>query len=250
MRPSSEYWSELYAMHSPSLREFVATRVPAPEVDDLLQDVWASLARTLEDQDIEQPRAWIYRVARNRIADLYRRRGSQPVLQDVTDELAQPQESTSLVGRELAEEIQEALALLPPKQREVFVRNELGGTRSSRRRRPQYGPRRPKHNVPVNIAETETGFTAQVFCVGFPKEQVRVTVTNNHIYISGRRQPADDQPDFLLQEYPIKSFERWFELSDGVDQSAITARFEDGVLHIEAPKTEAARSPEREVPIA
>ena len=127
MRPSSEYWSELYAMHSPSLREFVSTRVPAPEVDDLLQDVWASLARTLEDQDIEQPRAWIYRVARNRIADLYRRRGSQPVLQNVTDELAQPQESVDLSGEELGEEIQEALSLLPPNQREVFVRNELGG---------------------------------------------------------------------------------------------------------------------------
>ena len=118
-----------------------------------------------------------------------------------------------------------------------------------RRRRPQYGPRRPKHNVPVNIAETDTGFTAQIFCVGFPKEQVKITLTNNLIYISGHRQPADEHPDFLLQEYPIKSFERWFELSDKVDQAGITARFEDGVLIIEAPKTEAARSPEREVAI-
>jgi HSP20 family protein len=118
-----------------------------------------------------------------------------------------------------------------------------------RRRRPQYGPRRPKHNVPVNIAETETGFRAHVFCVGFAKENVRIALTGNHIYISGTRTPEEDRPDFLLQEYPIKSFERWFELSERVDQSAITARFADGILVIDAPKTAAARGPEREVKI-
>ncbi len=117
------------------------------------------------------------------------------------------------------------------------------------RRRPRYGPRRPKHNVPVNIAETETGFTAHVYCLGFAKEQVRITLTDRHIYISGTRTPGDPHPDFLLQEYPIKSFERWFELSEGVDRAGITARFTEGMLVIEAPKTPAAQQLEREVPI-
>lgn len=117
------------------------------------------------------------------------------------------------------------------------------------RRRPQYGPRRPKHNVPVNIAETETGFVAEVFCIGFRKEDVHVTLTDDHVYISGSRKPAEDQPDFLLQEYPIKSFERWFALSEKVDQSSVTARFEEGILIINAPKTKQAQRPEREVAI-
>ncbi|CAH0999381.1 hypothetical protein LEM8419_00679 [Neolewinella maritima] len=123
------------------------------------------------------------------------------------------------------------------------------GGRRRNRRRPQYGPRRPKHNVPVNIAETDTDFVAQVFCVGFDKENVRVTLTGEHIYISGTRQPEDAHPDFLLQEYPIKSFERWFELSEKVDRTAVTASFEDGILIITAPKTREAQRPEREVPI-
>ena len=121
--------------------------------------------------------------------------------------------------------------------------------RGHKRNRPQYGPRRPKHNVPVNIEETSTGFEARVFCVGFPKERVKVQLTQNLIYISGTRQPADDRPDFLLQEYPIKSFERWFELSDKVDQEAITARFEEGVLVITAPKKLEAQGTEREVTV-
>lgn len=116
-------------------------------------------------------------------------------------------------------------------------------------RRPQYGPRRPKHNVPVNIQETATGFEARVFCVGFAKENVRINILNDMIYISGTRQPAEEYPDFLLQEYPIKSFERWFHLSEKVDQEAITATFEDGVLVINAPLFPEASRPEREVAI-
>ncbi len=124
-----------------------------------------------------------------------------------------------------------------------------GRGQGQKRHRPQYGPRRPKHNVPVNIEQTDTGFEARIYCVGFPKEQVKITLTNNLIYISGTRTPDNRDPDFLLQEYPVKSFERWFELSDKVDQEAISARFEDGILHITAPVKPDARGPEREVPI-
>lgn len=112
------------------------------------------------------------------------------------------------------------------------------------------GRRRPRHNVPVNIEETGAGFIARVYCVGFSKENVKIHVLDNMIYISGSRQPAEEFPNWLLQEYPIKSFERWFELSEHVDQENITATFEDGVLVITAPKTAAAQTPEREVPIS
>ncbi len=123
------------------------------------------------------------------------------------------------------------------------------GPGGRRGHRPQYGPRRPKHNVPVNIQETATGFKARVYCVGFAKEDVKISLLNDMIYISGTRKPVEEYPDFLLQEYPIKSFERWFQLSEKVDQSAISANFEDGVLVITAPKTPEASQPEREVEI-
>lgn len=118
-----------------------------------------------------------------------------------------------------------------------------------RGRRPVYGPRRPKHNVPVNIIDYPDRFEARVFCVGFKKEDVRISLARNVIYISGKRTPAVEHPDFLLQEYPIKSFERWFELSEIVDQEQVSASFEEGILVVTAPKTEAERTPEREVPV-
>jgi HSP20 family protein len=112
------------------------------------------------------------------------------------------------------------------------------------------GFRRPKYNVPVNIREDAHGYTAHVFCVGFPKEGIEVSVIGNTLYITGKRTPADDpDPDFLLQEYPIKSFERSFELSHQVDKQAIRAKLADGVLTITVAKTEAAREDELRVPV-
>ncbi len=111
------------------------------------------------------------------------------------------------------------------------------------------GYRRPKYNVPVNIIEKEKEFEAWVYALGFSKENIRITVSNDVLYISGERTPEED-PHFLLQEYPIRAFERWFELSERADQSRITARVENGILIITVPKIADAVSPDVEVRIS
>jgi RNA polymerase sigma factor (sigma-70 family) len=63
------------------LHAFLARRVESPEVaDDLTQDV---LLRLLQhrDTEVENPTAWLYRVARNVLIDHYRTRASQRRLQ-------------------------------------------------------------------------------------------------------------------------------------------------------------------------
>ena len=121
--------------------------------------------------------------------------------------------------------------------------------RSSGRRfgRPAY--RRPKYNVPVNIIEEDSYFEAWVYCLTFSKEEVKIAVADDMIYISGKRTPKEDAPNFMLQEYPIKSFERFFELSHRADKSKITAKFEDGILKIHVPKTKEAQRGVQEVEI-
>ncbi len=109
--------------------------------------------------------------------------------------------------------------------------------------------RRPKHNIPVNIIENEQEFECHVHCVTFQKENIKISIVGDMIYISGRREPEDLYPNFLLQEYPIKSFERSFELSHTVDKEKISARQENGVLIITAPKLHAAAEPEQEIDI-
>lgn len=98
------------------------------------------------------------------------------------------------------------------------------------------GFRRPKYNVPTNVVRTDDGFEAHIYAVGFEKQNIEVAVNGDTLTVSGTRTVADEQqPDFLRQEYPIKSFERSFQLSDAIDVTNIAAKQENGVLVITLP---------------
>jgi RNA polymerase sigma factor (sigma-70 family) len=90
---------------------------------------------------IEHVTGWLFRVARNRIVDLFRKRrperladvvavpeegGEPPNLEDL---LPSPEAGPEALHmrRVVLEEIERALAELPPEQREVFVAHELEG---------------------------------------------------------------------------------------------------------------------------
>ncbi len=121
-------WTYAYTTYGTELARFVAARVGAEAADDLLQDVWSALATALDTEVITQPRAWLYRVARNRITDDYRTRASRPTFLDLTeaDDAFHATADTPDFAA-VAEEIEAALEHLPEKQREVFVRHVMGG---------------------------------------------------------------------------------------------------------------------------
>jgi RNA polymerase sigma factor (sigma-70 family) len=122
------------------LRNFIRRRVAdTGDAEDILQDVLyeATLAYRLPEP-IEQIGAWMYRVALNRITDLFRKK--KPVLLD--DVLSGADDDTSLedllpsadAGPEAAyaravllEELTLALDELPGEQRDVFIAHELEG---------------------------------------------------------------------------------------------------------------------------
>lgn len=125
---TDQLWEASYAAYSDELERFVATRLDGEEAEDLLQETWAAFAGTLNEQDIGQPRAWLYRVVRNRITDLHRRASGRPAFQDLTPEIDAYEEDSHYPDPDATwADIEEALAELPAAQREVFVRNELDG---------------------------------------------------------------------------------------------------------------------------
>ncbi len=93
------------------------------------------------------------------------------------------------------------------------------------------GYRRPKYNVPTNIERTDDGFEIYIYALGFDKADMTISVTSDTLYVSGTRPVAEDfKPNFVRQEYPVKSFERIFQLSDAIDSANIVAKQENGVL--------------------
>jgi RNA polymerase sigma factor (sigma-70 family) len=144
--PTSERDSNLaatVARERSRLGNFIRRRVRDPmEAEDLLQDVLEELVEAYRlPEPLEQASAWLFRVARNRIIDRFRRnrRRQSTDLKGATDEsdenhrlnLELPgldQGPEALYARStVLEALQGALDELPPEQREVFVEHELEG---------------------------------------------------------------------------------------------------------------------------
>ena len=131
----------------------------------------------------------------------------------------------------------------------MYWKHYAGRNRSHERRGRRYGYRRPKYNTPVNIIDKETEFELHLHAPTFEKDNIKIAVAGDTMYITGTREPKDDSPNFLLQEYPIKSFERSFELSERADRENIKATFKDGILTVIVQKTTAASEPEVEIEV-
>jgi RNA polymerase sigma factor (sigma-70 family) len=116
------------------LRSFIRRRVRDPrDAEDILQDVFSALVeanRLL--MPIDHITGWLYRVARNRIIDLFRARtvrneDSAPL--ELEELLASPRggPESELARARLLDTLEQAIAALPPEQREVFIAHELEG---------------------------------------------------------------------------------------------------------------------------
>jgi len=133
---------EALAQQSQRLRSFIRSRVPSgADVEDLVQDVLYELVRAYRLlTPIDTVGAWLFRVARNRITDLFRKKtpvlfsdlaenGEEDEPLAFEDVLSSPDpgpEAHSL-RLELFNALQAALDDLPAEQRAVFVAHELEG---------------------------------------------------------------------------------------------------------------------------
>jgi RNA polymerase sigma factor (sigma-70 family) len=124
----------------PRLRSFIRKRVlDIGDAEDVLQDVFYELTEAYRlTKPIEEVTAWLYRVARNRITDLFRRRkaaslsdvvGGEEDARALEDLLPSPDAGPDAIFARgvLLEALDEALHELPEEQREVFVAHELMG---------------------------------------------------------------------------------------------------------------------------
>jgi RNA polymerase sigma factor (sigma-70 family) len=132
--------AEAVERDEPRLRSFIRKRVmDIGDAEDVLQDVFYELTETYRMmKPVEQVTAWLYRVARNRITDLFRRKQAVSLSDPVEDEdgaraledlLPSPDAGPDAIYARnvLLDALDEALHELPEEQREVFVAHELMG---------------------------------------------------------------------------------------------------------------------------
>ena len=142
MAEQDQRLSEVVQREQSRLRNFIRRRVPDPrDAEDILQDVLCKLVeanRLL--MPIDHVAGWLFRVARNRIVDLFREKkperfgdasvpGEDDELLPFEDLLPSPDAgSEALYARQvLLDELESAIQELPQEQRDVFVAHELEG---------------------------------------------------------------------------------------------------------------------------
>ncbi|HEV3253513.1 MAG TPA: sigma-70 family RNA polymerase sigma factor [Candidatus Acidoferrales bacterium] len=134
--------SETILREQGRLRNFIRRRVAdRDDAEDILQDVFYELVEAYRlMKPIEQAGAWLFRVARNRITDLFRKRKPEALRDQetlamdgelVTFEDLLPSSDggpeAAYARSVLLEELDDALDELPPEQREVFIAHEIEG---------------------------------------------------------------------------------------------------------------------------
>ena len=134
--------SEVVKREQSRLRNFIQRRVPdRSDAEDILQDVFYKLVeanRLL--MPIDHVTSWLFRVARNRITDLFRKKKPETFshasvadedgeLLQIEDLLPSPDAGPEALyfRNALLDQLQLALDELPEEQREVFVAHELDG---------------------------------------------------------------------------------------------------------------------------
>jgi len=125
------------------LFKFIRSRVRALEdAEDIVQDVFYQFARVNElANPIEQTAAWLYRAARNRIIDTYKKKkdvsfsdlfdddDSEDDMSDIIDILSADENTpeTETLRSFVWDEIKTAIDELPQSQRDIFIQTEFEG---------------------------------------------------------------------------------------------------------------------------
>lgn len=131
--------TETFNKEKARLRNFIRKSVPnAGDADDILQDVFYEFVSAYRlPEPLEQVGAWLYRVARNRIIDRFRKQKQEVTLEQDDDDDAlwleailsiETETPASIYERKmLVEHVIATLNQLPSEQRQVFIAHELDG---------------------------------------------------------------------------------------------------------------------------
>lgn len=92
----------------------------------------------------------------------------------------------------------------------------------------------------VDVLETDQQFEIDFYIPGVAKDQVKIDLNEGRLTVSGERkfEKEEEGKNYRSVESSYGSFTRSFQLPDNIDQDAVSASFENGVLKVVIPKDE------------
>jgi HSP20 family protein len=103
----------------------------------------------------------------------------------------------------------------------------------------------------ADIVETEKSYEITAELPGLDEKDVEVKLVNGGLTIKGEKQEEKEEKkkDYYVHERHFGSFERSFQIPDGVDVDKIEASFNKGVLKVTLPKKPEAQKPEKKIEV-
>jgi HSP20 family protein len=103
----------------------------------------------------------------------------------------------------------------------------------------------------VDIAESEKAYELTAELPGMDEKNIEVKVANGNLIIKGEKQEEKEETkkDYYMRERNFGSFERRFEMPEGVDADKIEASFKKGVLTLTLPKKAEAQKPAKKIEV-
>jgi HSP20 family protein len=103
-------------------------------------------------------------------------------------------------------------------------------------------PARLGVNVPsANIRETPKEYVVEVAAPGLERNDFSIELENHTLTVSAEKEDSKEEKGdyngYFRKEYSFNSFSRSFSLPDNVKESAIEAKYENGVLKLTVPKS-------------
>lgn len=119
--------------HLPLLRRYLRRRVPAADLDDVLQDVLLSIVRRADTASVVHPKSYLFQAAQTALIDHYRRRTTRrAACHCQLDESDHPVDEISplriLLARDDVRAVEEALRQLPERTQEILVAMRIEGS--------------------------------------------------------------------------------------------------------------------------
>jgi len=104
----------------------------------------------------------------------------------------------------------------------------------------------------VDVKETDKLFVISADIPGLTKKDVKVSVANGKLTVSGERAFQTDQEsdNYHYRERRFGTFDRSFNLPENVDEEKISASFKNGILNVTIPKHENILPKEREIKVS
>lgn len=110
------------------------------------------------------------------------------------------------------------------------------------RKNPLYG-KHAKNMMKTDVRETDSGYELDIDLPGFKKDEISAQLKDGYLTISAAKGLDKDEKEkdgkYIRRERYAGTMSRSFYVGEGVEQSDIHAKYENGILKLSIPKKDA-----------